>query len=186
VGGSYPNKLNLETRQLVPNFYWEVPYEIAEPVLGLDRANPSRGHANVMQFVDYSTKVISKGRELYKSADGALAKNTELETASTRLQSLSGALHDSLHCNQKGSVHNAIGKGDQALEDICGRCVEVSKELVGRLEKLKVPADHKYREWKSFRQALKAVWGREKTEEMATRLAKLREELETHVLIELR
>jgi hypothetical protein len=32
--------------------------------------------ACVVQFVDYGTKLLSKGRELYKSADGALWENS--------------------------------------------------------------------------------------------------------------
>jgi len=52
--------------------------------------------AAVVQFVDYGTRIVAKGTNLYKSADGALTENIELETASIRLQGLGGTLQDSL------------------------------------------------------------------------------------------
>jgi hypothetical protein len=139
--------------------------------------------AAVVQFVDYSTRVVAKGSKLYKSAEGALSENIELQTASTRLQRLSGALQDSLRLGQQGLQKGPLGENDQALEDICEACVKVSKELVERLEKLKVPDGHQHRKWKSFRQALKTVCSKEKIEEVADRLAELRIELETYVIL---
>jgi hypothetical protein len=72
------------------------------------------------------------------------------------------------------------------MEKICEACVKLSKELVDRLEKLKVPDGHPHRKWKSFRQTLKTVWSKEKIEEVATKLAKLRTELDTHVIFSLK
>ena len=34
--------------------------------------------SSVVQFVDFSVKVISKGNKYYRSTDGALVENTEL------------------------------------------------------------------------------------------------------------
>jgi hypothetical protein len=48
--------------------------------------------AGVVQFLDYGTRVMSKSRELYTAADGALSANVEIEEASARLQSLRRAL----------------------------------------------------------------------------------------------
>ncbi|PVH84734.1 hypothetical protein DL98DRAFT_584281 [Cadophora sp. DSE1049] len=41
--------------------------------------------AAVIQFVDFSSKLVSKGQQLYHSTDGALLENTEMEEASKRL-----------------------------------------------------------------------------------------------------
>jgi hypothetical protein len=141
--------------------------------------------AAVIQFVDYSTKVVSKGKELYKSIDGALSENIELETASIRLRSLISNLQDSLrHCQQtqQGSVDPSF----QALEAICKGCMEVSKELVTELEKLKVPEGHPQKKWKTFRQALKSVWSKERIKEISDRLVTLKSDLDTHVILSLR
>jgi hypothetical protein len=77
-------------------------------------------------------------------------------------------------------------QGDRILEQICSRCVEVSRELVQRLDNLKVPEDHRHKKWKSFRQALKSVLGKSKIEEIKGRLHGFRMELDTHVLLGLR
>lgn len=48
--------------------------------------------AAVVQFVDYGTRLVSKTRELYKSTQGALTTNIELEAASKRVQYLTTPL----------------------------------------------------------------------------------------------
>ncbi|PMD37906.1 hypothetical protein L207DRAFT_635353 [Hyaloscypha variabilis F] len=142
--------------------------------------------AAVVQFVDYGTKIVSKGRELYKSVDGALSENIEFKTASGRLQRLSSTLQESLYQGQQGMHQRPLNECDQALDSICNSCIEFSKDLVTRLEKLKVPGDSKHRKWGSLKQSIKSVWSEEKIEETATKLAKFRSELDTHVILSLR
>ena len=82
--------------------------------------------AAIIQFVDYSTKVVSKGRELYKSIDGTLSENIELEAASIRPRSLISNLQGSLrHCQQ--TQQGSLNPSFQALEAICKGCMDVSK-----------------------------------------------------------
>jgi hypothetical protein len=138
--------------------------------------------ACVVQFVDYGTKLLSKGRELYKSVDGALSENIDLEEASSRLKVLSSDLQKSL----RGGDQGAVNKRDQALETICNGCIEVSEDLTVRLKKLMLHSDQKHRKWESFKLTLKTVWSKEKIEETALKLAKLRSELDTHVILSIR
>jgi len=142
--------------------------------------------ASVEQFVDYGTRVISEGRELYTSADGTLSTNVEIAGASARLQGLSGALKASLRLGEEGLRQGPLDETDAALDKICKECIEVSKDLVSKLEKLKVSDGHKHKKWESFRLALKSMWGKEKTQGIVDRLAKLRSELDTQVLISAR
>ena len=128
--------------------------------------------ASVVQFVDYGTEVLSKGYEIYKSADGVLAENLKLQEASKRLQCLTDPLQ-TLQSND-------------ALKHICTRCVEVSKELNARLDKLKVPDGCEHKAWASLRKSLKSIWGRSKMEELKQKLGALAQELDTHVLFGLR
>jgi hypothetical protein len=138
--------------------------------------------ASVVQFVDYGTKLLSKGRELYKSADGALSENVELEGASSRLNLLSSDLQKSL----RGGGQGAVNERDEALETICKGCIEVSEDLTARLKKLMLPSDQKHRVWESFKLTLKTVLSKEKIEEADLKLAKLRSELDTHVILSIR
>jgi hypothetical protein len=41
---------------------------------------------NIVQFVDFSTKLLAKGHELYKSADGTSVGYSELEAIAKDLQ----------------------------------------------------------------------------------------------------
>lgn len=64
--------------------------------------------AAVVQFVNYSTGLVSKGRQIYYSSTGALAENTEMEEASKRLQALTEPLQ--------------IPTEDEAIATICKKC----------------------------------------------------------------
>jgi len=52
--------------------------------------------AAVVQFVDYGTQIVSKGRKIYRSGDGTLAENVELEATSSRLRDLAAPIQKSL------------------------------------------------------------------------------------------
>jgi hypothetical protein len=134
--------------------------------------------ASVIQFVDYGTRVISKAREIYASADGTLSANSEIEEATTRLQVLSNSLRP-----EGGLPLGPLDEADTALDNICKECIQVSRELVCTFEKLKLPKSYKHKKWESFRRSFKGVWGKEKTKEVVERLARLRSELDTHVLV---
>jgi hypothetical protein len=142
--------------------------------------------AAVIQFLDYGTRIVSKGKELYSSADGALSENMELETASVQLQNLSNTLMDSFQAGLKAPPGGKPDQSDEVMQKICEDCVAVSRELVEQLEKLKIPEGHPHKKWKSFRQALKAVWTKEKINEIAERLKNLRNYLDTVILVSVR
>jgi hypothetical protein len=62
----------------------------------------------------------------------------------------------------------------------------MSKELLVRLNQLKVEDGRKNRRWKSFRQALKSVWCKSAVDEIAKRLEYFKKELDGHILVSLR
>jgi len=171
------NRLIINSLLILPSQYLLPQSQTAmDPLTALSVA------ACIVQFVDYGTELLSMGSELYKSADGALSENVELEEASSRLKLLGRDLQKSLRQGQQGPLNER----DEALATICNGCIGISKDLTTRLEKLKVPSDHKHRKWESFKQTLKTVWTKEKIEEAAAKLAKLRTELDTHVIFSIR
>lgn len=138
--------------------------------------------AAVVQFVDFGSKLVSKGVQLYNSVDGVLVENADIERAMDRLSLLTGGLKTSLTPGPQSS----ISESDRLLQTICKSCLDISDELRTQLEKLKVPANTSHRKWKSFRKALKSVWSKESVDGLARKLESLKGELETHVLIGLR
>jgi hypothetical protein len=128
---------------------------------------------NVVQFVDFSGKLIAKSTELYRSNEGALAENIDAETATNYLVLLSNKIKDA-----------ATIASDDALKRLCESCKSTADELLAALDKVKV--NGKQDRWKSIRKALRSVWSKEQICELEGRLARFREELNLHVIVDLR
>jgi hypothetical protein len=80
---------------------------------------------------------------------------------------------------------NFLTEDDQALHDICGKCIEASDALVAQLEKVKgQPGVHK--RWNSLRQALRSVWSQEDLRVIAKSFEIFKDQLIFHVLLSLR
>jgi hypothetical protein len=151
--------------------------------------------ACVVQFVDFAHRIVSKGRQLYSSPNGALRDNEETETATKHLQSLAETLKESIEeipptkrappARANKRVKDEY-RQEVRLRQICAECDDLSTELMQRLRDLKVPKGEEHRKWRSFRQALKSVWSKKEVDEMATKLDGLRKELDSQVLVLLR
>ena len=128
---------------------------------------------NIIQFVDLCGKLISKTAEIYRSSVGALVENVNIETATDDLALLSTTLQDS-----------ANSADDTALRELCQSCNIVAKKLLSALNKVKVQG--KQQKWKSFRKALRSVWSKEDIALLEQRLARLRDELNLRVAVDLR
>jgi hypothetical protein len=128
---------------------------------------------NIVQFVDFSGRLISKSTELYRSGEGALAENVDTETAANHLVRLNSKL-----------TNAATATGDSTLENLCKSCNTAAEKLLAALDKVKVKGEQ--RKWKSVRKAFKSVWSKEEIGELERRLSKLREELNLHLVVDLR
>jgi hypothetical protein len=128
---------------------------------------------NIVQFVDFSGKLIAKSIELYHSYDGALEKNVGIETATRHLAVLIKKLED-----------DTITVGDGALQNLSLLCQKAANDLLEALDKVKVK--NRQQKWESIRKALRSIWSKEEIRELEQRLAKFREELNLHVVVQLR
>jgi hypothetical protein len=135
--------------------------------------------ASVAQFIEFGCSLVSKTREIYKSAHGATISQVEAEIATRRLIELSERLKASL---QKKEAPDNVSNPDEALKVICNNCISMSKELLARLEKLKVEEGQKHRKFKSLRQALKSIWSKQAVNNIAQRLESCRKELDDQML----
>lgn len=129
---------------------------------------------NIVQFVDFSSKILSKTRQVYQSADGALSENIDTEHVTKHLAELSTALQASASSSQ----------GDPALEKLCESCNNVAKKLLKALEKLKV--DGRNGKWRSVRKALRSVWSKKEIDGIQKRLESFRDEMNLHIVVDLR
>lgn len=105
---------------------------------------------NVLQFIEFTTKLLSTGAEVYKSATGTVNANLALEDISQQLSSLSSRL-----CIGEGNTRGSAS--EIALRSIADLCNADCARLLSVLNDLKIK-DGSQRGWKSFRVALKLAW----------------------------
>jgi hypothetical protein len=149
---------------------------------------------NVIQFVDFGSRILGIADELYHSASGALAVNDELEFVTNDLRTLVTKLRNSLHASDIQT--DPDGKFEipwGGFKSLCDKSACVAEELVTKLENLKVKDDdeytqgqNKYRKFRSLKMALKNLGSKTEISALAERLSKLREGLETRVLLSIR
>jgi hypothetical protein len=128
---------------------------------------------NIVQFIDFSGKLLANSTQLYRSGEYALAENVHFETVTNDLVLLNNKLKD-----------GAIVTREKELERLCLSCNAVADELLTVLNKLKVIG--KQQKWESIRKAIRSVRSKEDIEQLERRLAMFREELNLRVVVDLR
>ncbi|KAF2198163.1 hypothetical protein GQ43DRAFT_483523 [Delitschia confertaspora ATCC 74209] len=138
---------------------------------------------SVLQTIDFSSKILSKAGQLRKSCTGVLPENTELEKVVMHLRNLIQELQERNSLPTSTSQTQNHG-GAHALISLVNMCIQTAKELLDVLEMLKVRGAKT--RWKSFRQAVKSVWTKEKIGDMVNRLELIRGGVEFGVIMGLR
>jgi hypothetical protein len=136
----------------------------------------------IVQFVDFSHKILSRSQELYKSQKGALSVNEELELVTSDLFRLSEKLPAPIS-TAKGSDET---EEERTIRRLAVACSEISVEIATKLNGLKVKTGSQRKIWRNFKQALKSVWTEDEMNKLVERLSRLRDELQIHVIVGLR
>ena len=135
--------------------------------------------SNVIQVVEFSIQLVSKGVEIYK--DGSLAENVDAEEITQSLKGLNGKLQRSVQDSRCGG---SLSEADQSLMGLCANCERTTNELLAMFDRIKVTGKH--RRWKSARLALKSIVKKDELELLARRLDTYRSEINLNVTISLR
>lgn len=133
---------------------------------------------SVVQFIDFSCKVITGSRELFNSATGQFIDHKDLENITKHLISLSGPLQKPVHDSRRV-------QGDQ-LQPLCKRVNEVAGELISTLDSLRVTEAKKSARWESCYKALRSVWSQQQIALLQDKLNGFRQQLTLSVLVVLR
>lgn len=128
----------------------------------------------VVQFVDFGTKLVSEGKELYNSANGASKENAELEKITLDLSLMSQKL------SLPTRPGNRFSKDEIELRKVAASCKDVADELLGILDGIRVNSPHK--KWQSFRQALRSVIKKESIQSFRLRLDRLQQQVQFRLL----
>ncbi len=137
--------------------------------------------SSIVQFVDFATKIISKGYQYQKSVDGVLDENVELQAIADSLDQLSKGLVTRKKKTSLASWSMKNSKEDEALKAVAKECQKIANDLSIAVDRLKITGNRT--KWKSFRQALKSQWRKEEIEATLRRLRLAREDLIVHLLV---
>jgi hypothetical protein len=153
-------------------------------VFSLDSANAVIGKmdplsalglaSNIVQFVDFTSKLISTARGLYKGTSGTIEENWELEKSANAIRSLADDATAKFANNKNASTQEAT------LRELGNMCRGVADELLSVLQTLKVKGSHK--KWESFYQALKSERKHKEISALEERLNRIGNILSTKVL----
>ena len=123
---------------------------------------------NVVQFVDFGSKLVSEARDIYRSTSGNSTRNAQLLNSAGSFRRLSDHLAE--------STKAPFPSQDQDdLTQFAESCRKTVDELIRILEGLTVNSPN--RKWRSIQQASRAALKRGKIDELATRMDRLRSEM---------
>ncbi|KAF3942195.1 hypothetical protein ABW19_dt0209715 [Dactylella cylindrospora] len=133
---------------------------------------------SVVQFVDFSSKLLSKAKNYHQ--DGSVVEHRDLSTVTEDLKSLTIELEASLSRIPSGGLSD----DQKALQELCRSCLGVADELTEALKKLDLGSGSS--RWKSLRTAFKAVCGKERLAELKAKLDIFSQQIDRRLLIDLR
>ena len=125
---------------------------------------------NIVQVVDFSTKVVKKCRELYKN--GVSSENQEIEEMAKHLTDL----HTNLDLTDRGGIDDLL--------DLGSKCSQTAQELIAEVRELSVNGPHRKRQ--IVGKTIKAIWKRSAIEDIQKRLENYRKLLDSRILVDLR
>ena len=118
---------------------------------------------NILQFLQFSLEIVSTGRSLKRSHDGALKDHKGLDLVIKDLRGQLGTLDTNKFAT---------------LQPLILQCREICSELENALSSVKRKGTGI---WSTYRQALSIVWNKKKLEDVEKQLALIREELLFHL-----
>lgn len=118
----------------------------------------------VLRFVDFGLKATSKAREIFKSVDGALPENIDIETLT----------EDNARVEERLEASAGATTGCEYLCHVCTQCTLAAEDLLGALRSLRV--EGKKNRWKS------AMWGKKRVEKLREKLLRWTDEIQFYVL----
>ena len=141
----------------------------------------------VIQFVDFSSKLLLGAHGLYKSTSGVLTANQELELVTNDLRGVIRKL-SILATQSSPGQDEEDRKLQESFVEIRDEATRLATELMTKLERLKVKEDLKghQRAWASLFKAVESAWTRDELHEMRLKLKTLKEAMESRLLFSLR
>jgi hypothetical protein len=120
----------------------------------------------ILQFIDFSSKLVARTYEVYRSASGATTANEDITTVISDLKEVTLDLDVDLP---------GRGKHEKALKALAAKCVELSAQLLAVLDKLKTSSKHSA--WESMRVKWSSMRKSDEIQRIERRLGEYRAEI---------
>lgn len=128
--------------------------------------------AAVVQFVDFTARLLSETHNVYKAGLGSTVEDVVLTDITTDLAKLSTEVENKstvlIRTNESRST------SQETFLRICGECKIVCAELNSLVEKLSVKNPGTF---KSFQVAAKRIWSKERILSVKERLNEMRQQM---------
>lgn len=153
----------------------------------MDPVNAVSLAASILQFIEFTAKLVKEGREIYESASGATVKHCDLEAVTQNLvylvqQISNNSKDDALPVRLQKLSLNSVAPTN--INDLGAACEKVAWELLEALNKVK--ARRTQNRWTGIIDALKTVWAKGKIQELRDRLEQYRTGIHTALLVSMR
>jgi len=121
--------------------------------------------ANIAQFTDYARQLISGGKEIYNSLEGARDEHKALKIIIDDVKSLA---HDNgARANSSRQYSNA---DEIAFRKLAAECEPLADKLLAILKDLEIPNDGRFRGLQTVRQTIRGTAKRRVIQELLRRL----------------
>jgi formate dehydrogenase maturation protein FdhE len=134
--------------------------------------------SNIIQIVNFASRLVSRGHELYQSADGRLADHAVLDSAA---QNLSTLANDQLKFG--GAISREPTATYAQLVKLKADSQTIADKLSSALNKASVRGKHK--KWQSIFQALMSIYKEKEISSLASQLDNIRKQVDTTLLVSL-
>lgn len=125
---------------------------------------------NILQLVEFSSKVVVGATDLYK--DGVTQENAEVKDVSGRAldkQSRSNweqVTNSLLRFTSSLRASASTGKHDNELKGIADQADKVGTELAALLSSLEIPKGAEHRKWKSVHVTVRSMYKRKEVKSL--------------------
>lgn len=145
----------------------------------MDPFNALSCAAAVLQFVDFSFKIIGSAYEIYTSQSGASEETVRTREITERLQQLSQHIEDST--TLQGRPYKV--KTNKAIIELAQHARSLADELQKTLASLSLDQSKRFQSWQIFRNALRSCLKADLINALQSRLDGLRSELMLHLIV---
>ncbi|KAI1462406.1 hypothetical protein F4805DRAFT_132829 [Annulohypoxylon moriforme] len=129
--------------------------------------------SNVLQFVDFTAKLIGISNELRNHA--ASSENRDHQVIATHLETLSQNISNS--ANAISQISATVSSEEKDLQPVANKCCELAKNLLKRLDTCGIQPGQNASRLQRAKGAFKAIWNKREIEEISSRLEYFRSEL---------